>query len=102
VGALGGATSYKREANWSCRAGQGLGSTLGRGAPVLDVEPSRSGWGRLRAFRVVRTKAVARVGVLEHEPAGDGVRGAAGRREESGRMSMTLGSSSSWAEGTAG
>ena len=42
VGALGCATSYRREANGSCRAGDGLGSTSERGAPVLDVEWSPS------------------------------------------------------------
>jgi len=101
VRTLGCATSYRRGADWSCRAGEGLGSTSGRGAPVLDVERSRSVWGRLRAFGVVRSKAGAREGVLELEPAGAGVRGAPVRREESGRVSMTLGSSCSWGEGAA-
>jgi len=102
VGKLSCATSYRREANWSCRTGEGLGSTSGRGALVLDVERSRSSWGRHRGFGVVRSKAGAREGVLELGPAGAGVRGAAGRREDSGRVSMTLGSSCSWVEGRAG
>jgi len=51
---------------------------------------------------VVRSKAGAREGALEPEPAGAGVRGAAGGLEESGRVSMTLGSSCSWVEGLAG
>jgi len=58
---------------------------------VLDVEQSRSGWGHLRAWGVVRSKAGAREGALELEPAGAGVMGAAGRREESGRVSIMLG-----------
>jgi len=66
------------------------------------MERSCSGWGRLRAFGVVRSKAGAREGVSELEPAGAGVRGAAGGREESGRVSMTLGSSCSWPEGAVG
>ena len=66
------------------------------------MERSRSGWGRLRAFGVVRSKAGAREGALELGSAGAGLRGAAGGREESGRMSMTLGSSCSWAVDEAG
>jgi len=101
MGTLGCGISYRRGADWSCRAGKGLGSTSGRGAPVLDVERSRSSSRRLRAFGVVRSKAGGREGASELEPAGAGVRGAAGRREESGRVSMTLGSSCSWVEGAA-
>ena len=95
MGALGCATSYRREADWPCGAREGLGSTSARGAPVLDVERSRSGWGCPRACGVVRSKAGAREGASELEPAGTGVRGAAGGRAESGRVSMTLGSSCS-------
>jgi len=102
VGALGCVRSHRRGADWSCRAGEGLGSTSGRGEPVLDVKRSRSGWGNLLAFRVVRSKAGAREGASELEAAGAGVRGAAGRREESGHVSITLGSSCSWVEGPAG
>jgi len=68
----------------------------------VDVERSLSGWGRLSAFGVVRSNVGAREGASELEPAGAGVRGAAGQREESGHVSMTLGSSGSWAEGAAG
>jgi len=95
LGAMGCATSYRREADWSCRAGEGLGATLGPGAPVLDVEQSHSGWRRRRAFGVVRSKAGAREGALKLEPAGARVKGAAGRQEETGPVSMTLGSSCS-------
>jgi len=66
------------------------------------VERACSGWGRLRAFGVVRSKARAREGASELEPAGAGVSGAAGGRDESGQVSMTLGSSCSWAEGAGG
>ena len=58
------ATSYRHEADWSCSAGDALGSTSGREAPVLDVEQSRSCWGRLRAFGVVRSRTGAREGAL--------------------------------------
>jgi len=102
VGTLGCARSYRRRADGSCRTGEGLGSTLGQGALVLDVERSSSSWGRLRAFGVVRSKGGAREGALELEPAGAGVRGAAGRREESECVSMTLGSCCSLVEGGEG
>jgi len=63
------------------------------------VERSRSGWGHYWPFGVVSLKAGAREGAFELELAGAGVRGAAGGPEESGRVSMALGSSCSWAEG---
>jgi len=66
------------------------------------VERSRSGWGRLRASGVVRSKTGAREGAPELGSAGAGVRGAAGGREDLGRVSMTLGSSCSWVESAGG
>jgi len=102
VSALGSVTSYRPEADGSSGAGERLGSSSGRGALVLDVEQSHAAWGRLSAFGVVRSKAGVREGALELEPATAGVRGAAGGREESGSVSMTLGSPCSCAEVTAG
>jgi len=51
---------------------------------------------------VVRSKAGAREGESELEPAGAGVRVAARGREEYRRVSMMLGSSCAWAEGAGG
>jgi len=47
---------------------------LGQGVPVLKLEQSHSGWGRLRAFGVVRSKARAREAAPEVGPAGARVR----------------------------